>query len=123
MNSPPDRSEKSKNGTHTETRPDCRNSPASDKHPSDKTACRTLEQIVDLTGEFAHLNELVMIHISNSGGFSSPDAYFRIVQPILDKLEMEIRIRCQPGMDTASLKLVVQDWIDKEIAALKNGRA
>jgi len=118
MNSPPDGMEKSKNGTHTETRPGS-GLPASEKHPSDKTVCRTLEQIVDLTGEFAHLNELVMIPINNSGGFSSPDAYFRIVQPILDKLEMEIRIRCQPGTSTASMNLVIQNWIDKEIAALK----
>ena len=118
MNSKPDETEKSRNGIHTETRPGS-GSPASDKTPSDMAACRTLEQIVDLTGEFEHLNELVMIHINNSGGFSGPDAYFKIVRPVLDKLEAEIRIRLQPGMSAATLKLVIEDWIDTEIAALK----
>jgi hypothetical protein len=119
MNSPPDGTEKSKNGIQNEMRPDCSSSPASDEYQSDVAAGLTLEQIVDLTGEFEHLNELVMIHINNSGGFSSPDAYFRIVRPVLDKLEAEIRIRLQPGMSAATLKLVIQDWIDTEIAALK----
>jgi hypothetical protein len=119
MNSVPDETEKSKNGMQTETRPDFGNSPVPDEQSSDVAACRTLEQIVDLTGEFEHLNELVMIHIKNSGGFSSPDAYFRIVRPVIDKLEAEIRIRLQPGMSAATVKLVIQDWIDTEIAALK----
>ena len=119
MNSLHDETEKSKNRPHTDTRRDCRNSPASDENPSDVAAGLTLEQIVDLTGEFVHLNELVMIHINNSGGFTGPDAYFKIVRPVLDKLEAELRTRCQPGTSTASMKLVIQDWIDKEIAALK----
>ena len=119
MNSPPDGTEKSKNGIQNETRPGSSSSPASDENQSDVAAGLALKQIVDLTREFEHLNELVMIHINNSGGFSSPDAYFRIVRPALDKLEAEIRIQLQPGMDAASLKLVIQDWIDKEIAALK----
>ena len=72
MNSPLDETEKSKDGTYTETCPDCSGLPASDENPCDVAAGLTLEQIVDLTGEFEHLNELVMIHINNSGGFSSP---------------------------------------------------
>jgi len=78
----------------------------------------TLEHLIDLTGEFAHLNELVMLHINNNGGFDTHDQYFSIVQPVLDKLESEIRIRCQPGMDAASMKCIVKEWIDTEIAAL-----
>jgi len=122
MNPPPDGTEKSKNRPHNETQSDSSGSPSGDEQPSDMAAGLTLEQIIDLTDELAHLNELVMIHISNSGGFSSIDAYFRTVQPILDQLEMEIRIRFRPGMNAAPMKLVVQDWIDKEIAALKNSR-
>ncbi len=118
MNSPLDETEKSKDGTYTETRPDCSGS-APDEHPSDVAAGLTLEQTIDLTGELVHLNELVMIHINNSGGFTGPDAYFTIVRPVLDRLEAELRIRCQPGMSTASIKLVIQNWIDKEITALK----
>jgi len=41
------------------------------------------------------------------------------VQPILDLLEVEIRLRYYHGMTNQEMKLLVQDWIDKEIAALK----
>jgi hypothetical protein len=75
----------------------------------------TLEQIIDITGEFAHLNELVMSYIDKSGGFAGPDAYFKTVQPLLDLLEIEIRVRCRSGMTHQQMKLIVQDWIDQEI--------
>jgi len=83
--------------------------------PKDVLTGMTLEQIIDITGEFTHLNELVMIHIEKSGGFTGPDAYFKTVQPLLDLLEVEIRIRFRPGMTQQQMKLVVQDWIDQEI--------
>jgi hypothetical protein len=76
----------------------------------------TLEAIVDLTGEMEHLNELVMLHIENEGGFTIPDSYFAMVQPLLDLLEFEIRVRSYPGMTQKEMKLVIQDWIDEEIA-------
>jgi hypothetical protein len=75
----------------------------------------TLEQIIDATGELTHLLELVRIHIEKSGGFAGPDAYFKTVQPLLDMLEVEIRVRYRPGMTRPQMKLVVQDWIDQEI--------
>ena len=81
----------------------------------------TLEQIIDLTGEFSHLNELVMIHIEKSGGFTGQEAYFRAVQPLLDLLEVEIRVRCTAGISRQQMKLVVQDWIDQEIRACTEG--
>jgi hypothetical protein len=79
----------------------------------------TLEGIVDLTGEMEHLNELVMLHIEKEGGFTSTDSYFAMVQPVLDLLEFEIRIRSYPGMTQKEMKLVIQDWIDEEIADRK----
>ena len=79
----------------------------------------TLEAIVDLTGEMEHLNELVMLHIEKEGGFTSPASYFAMVQPLLDLLEFEIRIRSYPGMTQREMKLVIQDWIDEEIAERK----
>jgi hypothetical protein len=81
----------------------------------------TLEQIIDQTGEFSHLNELVMIYIEKAGGFTGANAYFRTVQPILDLLEVEIRIRCRAGITQQQMKLVVQDWIDQEIHACLEG--
>ena len=79
----------------------------------------TLEAIVDLTGEMEHLNELVVLHIEKEGGFTSPDSYFAMVQPVLDLLEFEIKVRSCPGMTTQAMKLVIQDWIDEEIAERK----
>jgi len=81
----------------------------------------TLESIVDLTGEMEHLNELIMLHIARSGGFSCTASYFTIVTPILDMLEVEIRFRYREGMTRDQVKLVIQDWIDKEIAGIKHG--
>ena len=79
----------------------------------------TLEAIVDATGEFEHLNELVILSIKKSGGLNSTCDYFTIVTPILDLLEVEIRVRSVRGITQQQMKLVIQDWIDKEIAELK----
>jgi len=79
----------------------------------------TLEAIVDLTGEMEHLNELVVLHLEKEGGFTTPSSYFTTVQPVLDLLEFEIRIRSCPGMTKQAMKLVIQDWIDEEIAERK----
>ena len=79
----------------------------------------TLEAIVDATGEFEHLNELVILSIKKSGGLNSTRDYFTIVTPILDLLEVEIRVRSVRGITQQQMKLVIQDWIDKEIAELK----
>lgn len=75
----------------------------------------TLEQVIDMTGEFVHLHERVMLHITKTDGFSDTGTYFKTVQPILDLLEVEIRVRCRPGMTRQQVKLIVQDWIDQEI--------
>jgi serine/threonine-protein kinase RIO1 len=82
----------------------------------------TLEGIIDLTDELAHLNELVLLHVESAGGFTCPSSYFTIVTPLLDMLEVEIRFRYRAGMSKDQMKLIVQDWIDKEIADLKGRR-
>ncbi len=99
-------------------------------HPTDKTipeesdipAGLTLENIIDLTGEFEHLNELVLLHLEKEGGITCPESYFSAVHPILDLLEVEIRVRYHTGMGKREMKLLVQDWIDEEIAERKSGR-
>ncbi|HRY74671.1 MAG TPA: hypothetical protein P5217_00125 [Methanoregulaceae archaeon] len=78
----------------------------------------TLENIVDSTGEFEHLNELVVLHIRKCGGFSGTDAYLAAVTPILDLLEVEIRVKYSPGMSRARMKQIIHEWIDEEIANL-----
>jgi hypothetical protein len=109
--------------------PDC-NPDADDKKPSapsdpsdgfltELPVTMTLENIIDSTGEMEHLSELIMLSIERHGGFTSPEAYFTTVQPILDLLEVEIRIRCRAGMSRNELKLVIQDWIDSEIRSLQ----
>lgn len=77
-----------------------------------------LERIVEITEEFEHLNNLIMRHVEKGGGFTSPDAYFKSVQPVLDMLEIEIRVRYCPGMTRKQMKLIIQDWIDQEIREL-----
>ncbi|MDD1698757.1 MAG: hypothetical protein LUQ36_10360 [Methanoregula sp.] len=79
----------------------------------------TLENIIDRTGELEHLNELVMLQLSKAGGFTSTESYFSLVQPLLDLLEVEIRLRYYHGMTEQEMKLLVQDWIDQEIAEVR----
>lgn len=78
----------------------------------------TLESIIDSTGEFEHLNELMRLSLDKFGGFKGTDEYFKTVTPILDLLEVEIRVRYRSGMTIKQMKLVIQDWIDKEISGL-----
>ncbi len=82
-------------------------------------ASMNLETIIELTGEIAHLNDLVMLALEKEGGFTCKESYFTTVQPILDLLEVEIRVRYQPGMSRNEMKLIIQDWIDSEIRALQ----
>jgi hypothetical protein len=102
---------------------DCRKPSApsdlSDGFTTDLPVNMTLENILDLTGEMEHLNELVMLSLEKVGGFTSAEAYFTTVQPILDLLEVEIRVRCQAGMSKNEMKLIIQDWIDGEIRTLQ----
>ncbi len=78
-----------------------------------------LEDIIDLTGEMEHLNELVMLRLKKEGGFTGTRDYFATVHPILDLLEVEIRIRYRPGMNRDEMKGFIRDWIDCEIQALR----
>ena len=82
----------------------------------------TLEAIVDLTGEIGHLNELVLLHLERAGGFTCTESYFSVVTPVLDLLEAEIRVRYREGMSRDQMKLIVQDWIDREVAELKKAK-
>jgi hypothetical protein len=93
--------------------------PGCDPPRSDLPGGVTLESIIDLTEELEHLNELVMLHLENNGGFMGKNAYFAVVQPVLDMLEDEIRMRYQTGMEKTELKQIIQDWIDQEIASLQ----
>jgi hypothetical protein len=86
---------------------------------TDLPVTMTLENIIELTGEIEHLNELVMLSLDRQGGFTCTEAYFTTVHPILDLLEVEIRIRYRPGMGKDELKLIIQDWIDGEIRLLR----
>ena len=79
----------------------------------------TLENIIELTGEMEHLNELIMLTLDRDGGFTSTEAYFKTVQPILDLLEVEIRVRFRSGVSKDEMKLIIQDWIDGEIRELQ----
>ena len=95
------------------------NSAGSDGFRTELPVNMTLENIIELTGEIEHLNGLVILALEKEGGFTCTEAYFTIVQPILDLLEVEIRVRYQPGMSRNEMKLIIQDWIDEEIRTLQ----
>jgi len=112
--------------TEKDTLPDCASAgpasePACDTSSSEFSGGLTLERILDDMDEMAHLNEFILKYVEKNGGISSPEAYFSMVQPVLDLLEVEIRVRYWPGMTKKDMKLVVQDWIDCEIAQLHKG--
>jgi hypothetical protein len=90
-----------------------------DAHRSELPGSMTLESIIDLTGEMEHLNELVLLHLDTTGGFSCTSAYFNAVQPLLDLLEVEIRLRYRAGMTKTEMKQIVSNWIDDEISSLQ----
>ena len=41
--------------------------------PPEIVRCNSLELIIDLTGEMAHLNELIMMYLDKNGGFTTPE--------------------------------------------------
>jgi hypothetical protein len=98
--------------------PESRESSPADVFLSEMQTGMTLERVIELTEEFEHLNNLIVRHVEKGGGFTSPDAYFKSVQPVLDMLEIEIRVRYCPGMTRKQMKLIIQDWIDLEIREL-----
>ncbi|MEI7856158.1 MAG: hypothetical protein WCH85_01485 [Methanomicrobiales archaeon] len=116
--------------TKKESAPDCispgpgpdATGPHTPESPSEFNRSNSLERIIDLTDEMAHLNELILMHLDSQGGFTTPEAYFATVQPVLDLLEVEIGVRYHPGMTITEIKLVVQDWIDCEMAELRRSR-
>jgi hypothetical protein len=69
-----------------------------------------------MTGELEHLNELVMLHVEKSGGFSGTSLYFMLVTPILDQLEDAIRSQVSCDMTTDAIKEIIHVWIDQQIA-------
>ncbi len=113
--------------TEKETPPDSASSclnpaPAGDTTSSEFSGGVTLERILDETDEMNHLNQFILLYVEKCGGFTTPEAYFSLVQPVLDLLEVEIRVRYVHGMTKTEMKLVVQDWIDSEIALLHKGK-
>jgi hypothetical protein len=79
----------------------------------------TLEGVIELTGEFEHLNELVVLHLEKGGGFTTTASYFATVQPILDLLEVELRLKGNCAMDKEEMKIIVKSWIDEEIRRIR----
>jgi hypothetical protein len=79
----------------------------------------TLEQVIELTGELEHLNDLVKRRLELAGGFTDTAAYFKTVHPVLDMLEIEIRVKCTGDTTATRMKEIVRDWIDREIRELQ----
>jgi hypothetical protein len=101
------------------SRPDDATVKPPEENDPDMPVRMTLEEVIEMTGQLEHLNELILLHLRKSGGFTCTESYFTTVQPVLDMLEVEIRFRYRLGMTTQQITLIVQDWIDQEIAALQ----
>ena len=115
--------------------PDNCNSPDLSETPTDESAAShgepgapgkdpvsrglTLEKVIEMTGELEHLNELVLLRLERSGGFTGTEAYFKTVHPVLDMLEIEIRVKCTRDTTSSQMKCIIRDWIDREIRELK----
>lgn len=109
--------------------PDNCNSPDLSGTPTDESAASpgkapvsrglTLEQVIEMTGELEHLNELVLLRLERSGGFVGTEAYFKTVHPVLDMLEIEIRVKCTQDTTSSQMKCIIQDWIDREIREIR----
>ncbi len=99
--------------------PPASDSPASGCGHDTLPANLTLEQLIDLTGEMEHLNELVLLHLDKEGGFTCTAAYFSTVQPVLDLLEAEIRFHYRAAMSRDDMKAIICAWIDGEICLLQ----
>lgn len=91
--------------------------PCKDDPIPEKTGL-TLEEIMTRTGELEHLNELVLLHIERTGGFTTTAAYFIQITPILDKLECEIRNRTREGITQDEMKEIIHAWIDRELSGI-----
>ncbi len=81
-----------------------------------------MEELVTMTGEIEHLNELVLLHVEKAGGFTCTASYLSIVTPVLDMLEGEIRFRYRDGMDREAIKGIIADWIEREIHGMQPGQ-
>jgi len=79
----------------------------------------SLGEIIETTGETEHLYELVSLVIDRAGGYTTDEAYFATVHPILDLLEIEILIRCKSRMSRDGLKRVIRNWIDSGIREIR----
>ncbi len=102
--------------SHVSPAPD---SPATGCGPDTLPANLTLEQLIDLTDEMEHLNELVLLHLEKEGGFTCTEAYFSVVQPVLDLLEAEIRFHYHAALSRDEMKAIICEWIDGEICRLQ----
>jgi len=78
-----------------------------------------IERVIDLTGEFHHLVELIDLRLGGAGCDINSPAFYRIVTSILTELDREIRTRVHPGMDFTEMRLLVQDWIDADIRRVR----
>jgi hypothetical protein len=84
-----------------------------------------LGQILDLTGEFDHIDDLIDAEIQRRGGIAEgEEAYDEVAFPIFEALEDHIRSEFGviKGSDLRGprMKEVVHSWIEERLAEIED---
>ena len=82
---------------------------------SDENAGMALENILIVTGEMDHMNELLKHNAREKSGLSAQEMIDTVINPLLDELEDYIRSEVSAPQDTDFLKTVVHEWIRSKL--------
>ena len=82
---------------------------------SGKNNKMALEEILLVTGEMDHMNELLRHYARDKSGIRPQEMLDTVIHPLLDELENYIRSEVSAPEDTAYLKRVVHQWIESRM--------
>ena len=82
---------------------------------SGENTCLSLEEILILTGEMEHMEELLRHCAREKSGLGPQEMIDTVIHPILDELEDHIRSEVSVPKDPESLKSVVSQWITSRL--------
>lgn len=82
---------------------------------SGENAGMALEEILLVTGEMDHMNELLHHYARDKSGIGPQEMLDTVIHPLLDELEGYIRSEVSAPQDTEYLKMVVHRWIESRL--------
>ncbi|WAI02147.1 hypothetical protein [Methanogenium organophilum] len=78
----------------------------------------SLEDVLILTGEMEHMEELIRLSARDKSGFSPQEMLDSVIHPMLDELEMYIKNEASVPQDVGRLKALVHQWITSRMDCL-----